>query len=97
MGVAVASKEEAKKRSKIEQLSPDQLLQSNKKNFDVPFSRISRLELGRKLGTSRLHVVTQDETYKFKFEGVKLEQLENSIRPPIPANVSLQAVDKRSD
>src|SRR5713101_5442313 len=96
-GAALASKEEAKKTSQIRQLSPEQLLQSNKKNFDVPYSRINRLELGKKMGTSRLHVVTQDETYKFKFQGVQLEQIESQIRAVIPASVPLQTVDKLSE
>lgn len=96
-GGALASKEEAKKQDQIRQLSPDQLLQSNKKNFDVPFSKISRLEIGRKLGTSRLYVITPDETSKFKFQGVQMEQIENGIRAVIPAGLTLQTVDKLSD
>jgi hypothetical protein len=96
-GGALASKEEAKKQDQIQQLSPDQLLQSNKKNFDVPFSKISRLEIGKKLGTSRLYVITPDETYKFKFQGVQMEKIESGIRAVIPAGLTLQTVDKLSD
>ena len=42
-GAAMASSEDAKKRAQIQQLDPDQVLKSNKKNFDVPYSRISGL------------------------------------------------------
>ena len=96
-GAAMASKEESKKRDQIQQLSPDQLLKSNKKNFEVPYTKINQLEMGRKLGTSRLYVITADETYKFKFQGVQLEQVQSQIRAIVPLSLPVQMVDKLSD
>ena len=96
-GAKLSQREESKNQSQVQQMSPDQLLQSNKKNIEVPYSKITRLELGKKLGTSRLYIVTPDETFKFKFQGIKQEELEGQIRPLIPATVQLQTVEKLSD
>ncbi len=96
-GAALGSKEEEKKRSEIEQLSPDQVLQSNKKNFEIPYTRLTRLEMGRKMGATRLYVITPEATYKFKFQFAKQEQVESQIKAVIPASLSLQMVEKLSD
>jgi len=96
-GTKLGQREDSKKQAQVQLLSPDQLLQSNKKNIEVPYSKITRLELGKKLGTSRLYIVTPDETFKFKFQGIKQEELEGQIRPLIPATVQLQTVEKLSD
>ena len=96
-GAKLGQREDSKKQAQVQQLSPDQLLQSNKKNIEVPYSKITRLELGKKLGTSRLYILTPDETFKFKFQGIKQEELEGQIRPLIPATVQLQTVEKLSD
>ncbi len=93
----MASKEEAKKQSQIQSLNPDQLLQSNKKNFDVPYTQITRLEMGRKMGATRLYVITPEETYKFKFQFVQQEQIEGQVRAVLPPNLSLQVVEKLTD
>lgn len=97
VGGAIAASQDSKSRSAISQLSPEDLLKPNKKNFEVPYSRIVKVQLGWKLGTSRLYVNTSDETYKFKFLGVKMEQVQSSIRSLLPANVSVQLVDKLED
>ena len=96
-GAAMASKEEAKKQSQIQSLNPEQLLQSNKKNFEVPYTRITRLEMGRKTGATRLYVITPEETYKFKFQFVQQEQIEGQVRAVLPPNLSLQVVERLSD
>ncbi len=97
VGGAIAASEDSKNRSEISQLSPEEILKSNKKNFDVLYSKILKVQLGKKLGTSRLYVNTSDETYKFKFQGVKLEQVQNSIRSLLSADVPVQLVDKLED
>jgi len=36
---------------------------------------VTKIQVGKKLGTSRLYIQTPSETYKFKFQFIKLEQL----------------------
>ena len=96
-GAALASRQDSKNRSQMQEVSPDQLLQANKKNFEVPYSRITRLELGKKHGQTRLHVIAQDQIYQFKFQGSKIEQIESWIRNAIPPTVPLQVVETLSD
>jgi len=50
-------------------------LSANKKNFQVPYTGVTKIQVGKKLGTSRLYIQTPSETYKFKFQFIKLEQL----------------------
>jgi hypothetical protein len=92
-GAAVASRGDASKRSQMQEMSPDQILQGNKKNFDIPYSRITRLELGKQRGSSRLQIVTQDETYEFRLQGVKIEQAESWLRDTIPATIPVQTAN----
>ncbi len=70
---AMSSSEESKKQSDLKRLSPDEILRSNKKNYDVPYSKVTKVQGGKKLGTSRLYIHTSEEVHKFKFQGVKLE------------------------
>lgn len=97
VGGAVAARGDAKRGERVNQMTPEEILQSEKRNFAVPYSNITRLELGKKMGTSRLYVVTPGETYKFKFQGIKSEQLENWFRSIVPSRVPLQNVDNLSD
>ncbi len=94
---AMSSSEESEKRSDLKRLSPDEILRSNKKNYDVPYSKVSRVQVGKKLGTSRLYIHTDEDVHKFKFQGVKLEQVETGIRTLLPGNVTVQMVDKLED
>jgi hypothetical protein len=76
---------------KLDQLSPQEILSSNKKNFQVPYAGVTKIQLGKKLGTSRLYIRTPDETYKFKFQAIKLEQVESSIRSFLPSSVPIES------
>ena len=62
-------------KGKLDQLSPEEVLSANKKNFQVPYTGVTKIQVGKKLGTSRLYIQTPSETYKFKFQFIKLEQL----------------------
>ena len=97
VGAAVAARGESKRGEQVNQMTPEQILQSEKRNFAVPYSNITRMELGKKMGTSRLYVVTPEETYKFKFQGIKSEQLEEWFRSIVPPKVPLKSVDNPSD
>jgi hypothetical protein len=78
-------------KSKFNQLSPQEILGSNKKNFQVPYTDVSKIQVGKKLGTSRLYIQTPNETYKFKFQAVKLEEVEGSIRSFLPSSVPIES------
>lgn len=93
----LAQREDAKKKGQIDTLTPDQLLQTNKKNFEVPYAGITRIELGRKMGQTRLNIITTEKTFKFKIQGIKQEQVESLVRSYIPPTVQLQSVEKLSD
>ena len=93
IGWAAATAGEKKARPGLNQ-SPEELLQSNKKNFQVSYSQIIKVEVGKKLGTSRLYIHTAEEAYKFKFQGIRLEQVEASIRSVLPATVAVHMSDK---
>lgn len=99
---------EQKKLKELKQLSPESILKSHKKNFDVSYSEITKAEVGKKWGAFRLYVHTPKETLKFKFQGVqgvmqfklkgvkgiKLENVENTIRSLLPDKVPVERVDK---
>jgi hypothetical protein len=89
-GAAVASRGDTNKRSQMQGMSPDQILQGNKKNFDIPYSRITSLVLGKQRGSSRLHIITQDATYEFRLQGVQMEQAEIWLRNTIPTTIPIQ-------
>ena len=91
-GAAVASHGDANKRSQMQGMSPDQILQGNKKNFDLPYPRITKLELGKARGGSMLHIFTQEQTYEFRLTGVKTEQAESWLRNTIPATIPVQTI-----
>ncbi len=78
-------------KSKLDQFSPEEVLSANKKNFQVPYTGVTKIQIGKKLGTSRLYVQTPSETYKFKFQFIKLEQVESSIRSFLPSSVLIES------
>ena len=78
-------------KGKLDQLSPEEILSANKKNFQVPYTGITKIQVGKKLGTSRLYIQTPSETYKFKFQFIKLEQVESSIRSFLPSSVLIES------
>ena len=78
-------------KGKLDQLSPEQMLSANKKNFQVPYAGVTKIQVGKKLGTSRLYIQTPSETYKFKFQFIKLEQVESSIRSFLPSSVLIES------
>jgi len=79
---------------KLEQISPEQILKSHKKNFDVSYSDIVKIQVGKKLLTSRLYIHTLGLVHKFKFEGLNPEALESSIRSLIADKIHVERVDK---
>jgi hypothetical protein len=78
-------------KGKLDQLSPQQMLSANKKNFQVPYASVTKIQVGKKLGTSRLYIQTPSETYKFKFQFINFEQVESSIRSFLPSSVLIES------
>jgi Bacterial PH domain len=78
-------------KGKLDQLSPQEILGSNKKNYQVPYTDITKVQIGKKLGTSRLYIRTSNETYKFKFQFEKFEQIEGSIRSFLPSSLPVES------
>ena len=78
-------------KGKLDQLSPQEILGSNKRNFQVPYTDITKVQMGKKLGTSRLYIHTPNKTYKFKFKFAKLEQVESSIRSFLPSSLPVES------
>jgi hypothetical protein len=78
-------------KGKLDQLSPEEILSANKKNFQVPYTGVTKIQVGKKLGTSRLYIQTPNETYKFKFQLIKFEQVESSIRSFLPPSVPIES------
>src|SRR5207249_2743717 len=83
-----------KSNPKLAELSPDDILGSNKKNFSISYGDLKQLETGRKMGTSRLYIRTSNDVYKFKFQGITLEQVEEAIRSFLPSGPALVRNDK---
>jgi hypothetical protein len=79
---------------KLKQISPEQVLKSHKKNFYVSYSDIVKVQVGKKLLTTRLYIHTPKEVHKFKFEGLKPQEIENSIRLLLANKTSIERVDK---
>jgi len=78
-------------KGKLDQLSPEEVLSANKKNFQVPYTGVTKIQVGKKLGTSRLYIQTPSEIYKFKFQFIKLEEVESSIRSFLPSSVLIES------
>ena len=78
-------------KGKLDQLSPEEVLSANKKNFQVPYMGVTKIQVGKKLGTSRLYIQTPSETYKFKFQFINFEQVESSIRSFLPSSVLIES------
>jgi len=78
-------------KGKLDQLSPEEILSANKKNFQVPYTGVTKIQVGKKIGTSRLYIQTPSETYKFKLQFIKLEQVESSIRSFLPPSVLVES------
>ena len=78
-------------KGKLDQLSPEEVLSANKKNFQVPYTGVTKIQVGKKLGTSRLYIQTPSETYKFKFQFINFEQVESSIRSFLPSSVLIES------
>jgi hypothetical protein len=78
-------------KGKLDQLSPQQMLSANKKNFQVPYTGVTKIQVGKKLGTSRLYIQTPSETYKFKFQFINFEQVESSIRSFLPSSLLIES------
>lgn len=79
---------------KLKQISPEQVLKSHKKNFDVSYSDIVKIQVGKKLLTPRLYIYTKGVVHKFKFEGLKLEGVESSIRSLLADKIHIEKVEK---
>lgn len=79
---------------KLKRTSPEQILESDKKNFSVSYSDVVKVQLGKKLLTSRLHIRTPGLVHKFKFEGLNPEKVENSIRSLLADRIHVERVDK---
>jgi pantothenate kinase len=79
---------------KLKRTSPEQILKSDKKNFDVTYSDIVKIQVGKKLLTSRAHIHTLGLVHKFKFEGLNPEKVENSIRSLLADKIHIERVDK---
>lgn len=90
---AIVGRLQKKKLEELKQLSPESILKSNKKNFDVPYSEITKAEVGKRWKTSCLYIYSTKDVYKFGL-GIKLEDVENSIRSLLPEKVTTERVDK---
>jgi hypothetical protein len=99
---------EQEKLEELKQLSPENILKSHEGNFDLPYSEITKVEVGKKWGTFRLHIHTPKETLRFKFAGIqameqfrikgvkwiRLEDAEGKIRSLLPDKVPVEKVDR---
>src|SRR5438128_11826909 len=78
-------------KGKLDQLSPEEVLSGNKKNFQVPYTGVTKIQDGKKLGTSSLYIQTPSETYKCKFQFINFEQVESCIRTFLPSSVLIES------
>ncbi len=76
--------------NQLKQLSPQQILSSNKRNIELPFTNITKIQMGKKVGTSRVYLHTANNIYKFKFQFVKLETVEDTVRNLLPPSLSIE-------
>lgn len=79
---------------KLKQISPEQVLKSHRKNFHVSYSDIVKVQVGKKVLTTRLYIHTPKEVHKFKFEGLKPEEVESSIRSFLANKIPIERGDK---
>lgn len=93
-GAALAKRDDTNKRSEMQGMSPDQILEGNKKNFDIPYSKITGLFLRKaRGGSSTLQIMTQEQTHEFRLQGMKVELAESWLRNTIPGTIPLQTVN----
>ncbi len=76
--------------NQLKQLSPQRILSWNKKSIEIPYTNVTKIQMGKKMGISRIYLHTPENIYKFKFQFVKLEQIEDSIRNLLPATLTIE-------
>ncbi len=94
VGGMIAGLDEMKKSGRLKSMSPTGILQSNKKNYALTYSNISKVELGRKLGATRLYIQATGDVYKFKFQLVKMEEIESQVRSLLPPTIPVERSEK---
>ncbi len=71
--------------SKRENESPEDIFKASKKNFFVPYSKITKVEISKTFSKPcRLNLNTIDEVHQFKFYGVGLDEIEAAARSVLP-------------
>lgn len=78
-GVAVEAYRQKKKKEELEQLSPESILTADKKNFAIPYSEITRVEMKKpgRFSGAKINFVTDKKTHKFVLRQKK-ELFDNS-------------------
>lgn len=94
MGGAVAAAVRESALTLPEGKSPDEILKSNKRNKELHYSTISRVQIGRRLMANRVYVHTVNEVYKFKIRINSLDYVEGKLRKMLPHNIAVERTDK---
>lgn len=78
---------------KRENESAQEIFKSSKKNFFIPYAKISKVEISKRLlGPCRLNLNTLDEVHHFKFYGVELDEVEAATRSVLPDTLPIMRV-----
>lgn len=93
IGTAVRQHAAGKKVEELKELSAESLLTSDKANFEIPYSDVTKVEMkkGGIMTNSMLRVSTPKEEYKFHITEKKLfDDQVNLIRSVLPDKLSMK-------
>jgi len=83
-GYWLAIRSDKKKAEKVKELSPDEILKSDRENYDVPYPDISKVELKKYSRLmwpypSEIWIHTQEKETKFRLKAIKYEELQQLL------------------
>jgi len=93
-GYWLAIRSDKKQAEKIKELSPDEILKSDKENYEIPYSQISKVELKKYSKmmwpySSEIWTYTQEKETKFRLKAIKYEELQQLLNSVLGNKVTL--------
>jgi len=94
VGYSLAIKSDKKQAEKIKELSPDEILKSDRENYEIPYSKISKVELKKYSKmmwpySAEIWTHTQEKETKFRLKGIKYEEVEQLLNSVLGDKVML--------
>lgn len=81
-GALAESRMQAKKKEQLSKLTPESILTADKKNFAIPYTEITKVELFKKMFGRKIRIIVGGKKHEFSLGKPKeLESYVNTLRP----------------